>query len=120
MTTETQSADEELLAKFNAHDSVDVEDVPDPIMRVMRYIEGNTGLLGNYNDGLVQLTEGGRTIQWYARNRMFSGNNNLLTWLQQSDNQDVCLGQVGTRSHPETDETSGYIEIMESERWGIE
>lgn len=118
--TGTNLTPDELLAKFNPHSSVTPDDVPDPIWRVMKYINDNTGLLGEYNDGRVTLTEGGRTLQWYPRGRCFSRNDDLLTWLQQSDNADVCLGQVCTREHPETGEQTAYIEIMEASRWGIE
>lgn len=111
-------SDEELAEKFGYDtETWDVDRIPDPIMRVMRYINSNTGLLGDYNDGVVTLAEGGRTIQWYPRRRMFSTGDDLLTWLQRPENDDVILGQVGTRQHPKTGETSGYIEIMESDRW---
>lgn len=117
MAESQTEADEELLAKFDADDHVDVDDVPAPIMNVMRYIDENTGLLGEYNDGLVQLAEGGRTIQWYPRRRLFSTGDNLLTWVQ-TEAEGVMLGQVGSRPHPKKDDlTNGYIEIHETSRW---
>lgn len=117
MVTDTASADEELLEKFQAHDSVDVDDVPEPIMNVMRYIDNNTGLLGEYNNGLVRLVEGGRTIQWHPRRRKFSTGDRLLQWVQ-TEAEGVMFGQVATRNHPlKDDETGGYIEIHETSRW---
>jgi len=115
--TETNLSDDELVKKFTDADHITAADIPGSIMKVLRYIHSNTGLTGDYNDGVVTLAEGGHTIQWYPRSRLFSSHDNLLTWLQRLENQDVILGQVGTRKHPETGETSGYIEIHETNRW---
>lgn len=117
MTEQTQADDAAVLEQVDAADHITPDDVPEPIMAVLRYIVENTGLTGDYNDGIIQLTDTGRTIQWYPRSRLFSSHDGLLTWVQ-TEADDVILGQVGSRPHPnKDDETSGYIEIHETSRW---
>ena len=111
--------DDDVLRKLNASDNVSPDDVPAPLMQVARYIVENTGLAGDYNDGVVKFTEGGHVIQWYPRSRLFSSHDNLLTWVQ-TEADGAILGQVGTRRHPETGEKTGYIEIHDKDRWVTE
>lgn len=107
----------ELAAQFDLNtDRNDPDDIPQPIVRVMEYIRENTGLLGDYHDGTVQLAEGGQTIQWYGRGRLFSDHNDLLRWLQLvPEADDVIFAIMGIR-HVDGDPTP-YAEIHEADRW---
>lgn len=110
---------EELIAQFDEHNNIDPDRVPDELYRVMEYIDENTGLLGDYNDGKVTLANA-ETLQWYPRARLFSQHDNLLHWLQEPAQSDVIIAICGTRYRNDTDETSGYIEIHPAARWGMD
>ena len=112
----------ELAEQFNANlNHYDVDDIPTEIVDVMLYIADNTGLLGDYNTGLIRLIEGGQKLQWYARNdRYFSDHSDLLHWLQKPEQSEVILAIVGARNHPETGEKTPYAEIHPTSRWGGE
>lgn len=107
----------DLAAQFDYEH--DLDNIPSEIVEVMEYIDENTGLLGDYNQGLVRLVRAGRKIQWYPRSTYFSSHDNLLQWVQM-EADDVMLGTVGTRTHPETDETVGYIQISPTFLWGYD
>lgn len=109
----------ELAEKFGLPDAIDPQDIPEGIERTMWYIERNTGLLGDYHDGVVRLGEAGSIIQWYARSRYASSHDDLLQWVQM-ENDEVMLGQVGYRTRSEEVGTQTYIEIHPTERWGYE
>jgi len=106
----------ELIAQFDTHDQIDPDRVPDELVEVMEYIRDKTGLLGDYNQGIVKLANA-ETIQWYPRGRIFSAHDDLLHWIQEPEQSDVIIAQCGTRLHPDTDETTGYIEIHPTSRW---
>jgi len=97
----------------------DPADIPSAIVATMEYIDGNTGLLGDYNSGIARLVEGGQTIQWYGRGDYFSDHSELLHWIQQNDTP-VMLAIVGVRTHPDTGEKAPYAEIHEQSRWGYD
>jgi len=111
---------EDLAEQFDYDpQTYDISDIPSPIVDAMEYIDGNTGLLGDYNSGIVRLAEGGQTIQWYARGTYFSDHNTLLHWIQQSD-LPIMLAIVGDRTHPDTGEKVPYAELHEQSRWGYD
>lgn len=110
----------DLIAKFSDREQPP-EEVDQALLRVMKYIDENTGLLGDYNDGLVFLGDGGRILQWYGRTSHLSDHDDLLRWLQTSEDADeVFLPIVTFRNHPETGETKPYAEIHLKRNWGIE
>lgn len=120
MPRETDSLDK-LAQKFNYDtDHYDVGDIPDEIVAAMKYIDENTGLLGDYNTGIVQLVEGGQKIQWYSRGgRYFSEHDTLLHWIQQ-EAEEIFLGTAGMREHPDDEKQRPYAEIHPISRWGYD
>jgi len=116
MTTRNPTR-EELIAQFDEHGNIDPDRVPDELYSVLEYIHDNTGLLGDYNDGRVELANP-ETLQWYPRGRLFSQHDRLLHWLQEPEQSDVMIAICGTR--PRDGEVSGYIEIHPTSRWGMD
>lgn len=117
MNDETKT---ELAQKFGLNtEHHDVSKIPEPILEAMQYIDSNTGLLGDYHDGIVHAGENGQIIQWYARGRYFSAHDDLLHWVQQEAPK-LILGQVGIRAHPETGEPTAYAEIHLASKWGYD
>jgi hypothetical protein len=107
----------DLMEQFGIdRDYYEPGEIDPAIQNAMKRINERSGLLDDYNDGIIQMAEGTRTIQWYGRRRCLSGNNNLLHWIQQQD--DLLIAQVCVRSHPETDEPTPYAEIHAAYRWG--
>lgn len=107
----------DLMAKFDINRGFyEPGDIDPAIIKAMKYIVANTGLLGDYNNGLVQMA-GVETIQWWARGRLFSEHNDLFHWAQQQD--DLIIGIAGLRhNHPITGDPSAYAEIHAAHRWG--
>lgn len=97
----------------------DTDDIEPELVDVLRYIRDQTGLLGDYNQGRVNLAEGGRIIQWYGRDRYLSNHNKLLHWVQ-CEAEGVHLGVVGVRPHPKTADSCPYAEIHVSSNWGYD
>lgn len=103
----------ELAEKFGFDGSLG--NIPACIQATMQYIDVHTGLLGDYHDGIVQIGENGRIIQWYARGRYFSNHDRLVIWVQQQP--ELIMPVIGVRTHPETGEPVPYMEIHERDRW---
>jgi len=110
----------ELAEKFGLDtDRLDPEDIDPKLVRVMQYIDQNTGLLGDYNTGLVRFAEGDRIIQWYGRSRYLSAHDNLLNWVQM-EADGVLLASIGVRTNPNTATKTPYAEIHLAENWGYD
>jgi hypothetical protein len=103
------------------NDNFSVDRIPEAIADAMVYIADNTGLLGDYNDGVVRLVEGGEKIQWYARGRYFSQHDNLIHWVQM-EHHGLLLGTVGIRPAPGPGEGDmmPYAEIHPTYLWGYD
>lgn len=100
------------------------DDIPTEIVDAMEYIDENTGLLGDYNEGHVVLAEGGTKIQWYSRSSTtLSAHNGLMLWVQE-EHPDLLLGHIGTRPRVDDDseemKPSTYVEIHTTEVWGYD
>ena len=110
----------ELAEQFGLNtEHYDPTDIAPELVSVMSYIKDSTGLLGDYNDGLVCLGEGHRIIQWYGRGKYLSNHDNLLNWIQM-EADGVLIAVMGVRPHPETDEATPYAEIHLAENWGYD
>lgn len=86
---------------------------------VMWYINDNTGLLDDYNDAELYLADAGSTIQWYPRGTTFSAHDNLLHAVQE-EIDGVFIGIVSSRNHPVKEQTTAYVEIHTTEKWGYD